>query len=369
MKNKFKGKWLISFFIAFFLILPIITNAQEQKIRVVVEGASIRLLPNMESEIILSPPIGNIFEVEKKVGEWYEIKYSSEIGVLITGYIHEMFIEVEKEAAKPKEEVIQEPVRPEPVYMPPKAARPRGKLMFSLKGGGIFVLIPELYSYDYSFPSRDETGTLSGSVYSDNAFSFEVGLGLFPIPYIELEGTVSLLSKGLNGSYGLELPSAYFYGLPASDEIDSDEMEVYPTFKKTILCFGLLIHPIVSGPIRVYFGGGGSYIIGNLELAEDIFFTETTNFSIPSHEITINEVTFVETDDLEDINLSKFGFYGKAGINFMATKNVGIYAEGKYILATKKIPHPLISAIDPDADEVEINLGGISFCLGFKLIF
>ena len=362
MKNKFKGKWLISFFIAFFLILPSITNAQEQKIRVVVEGASLRLQPNMESEIILSPPIGSTFEVEKKVGEWYEIKYSSEIGVLITGYIHEMFIEVEKEAAKPKDEVIQEPVRPQPIYEPPKAARPRGRPMFSLKGGGIFVLIPELYSYDYSFPSRSETGTISETVYSGNAFSFEVGLGFFLIPYIEFEGTVSFLSKGLNGSYGLELPSEYFYNLPASDE-----MEASPTLKKTILCFGLLIHPVTSGLIRPYFGGGGSYVTGNLELLEDIFFTETTNFLLPSHEITINEVEFVETDDLEEISLSKFGFYGKAGINFMATKNVGIYAEGKYIFAKTEILYPL-SDFDPD-EIVEIDLGGISFCLGIKLVF
>lgn len=362
MKNKFKGKWLISFLIAFFLILPSITNAQEQKIRVVVEGASLRLQPNMESEIILSPPVGNIFEVEKKVGKWYEIKFSSEIGVLITAYIHEMFIEVEKEAAKPKDEVIQEPVRPQPIYEPPKAARPRGKPMFSLKGGGIFILIPELYSYDYSFPSRGETATMSESVYSGNAFSFEVGLGFFLIPYIEFEGTVSFLSKGLNGSYGFELPSQYWFNLLASDE-----MEASPTLKKTILCLGLLIHPVTSGPIRPYFGGGGSYVIGNLEMVEDMTFSEIDSQLVRNHSITINEVQFVETDDLEEISLSKFGFYGKAGINFTATKNIGIYAEGKYIFAKKEILY-FLSDFDPD-EIVEIDLGGISFCLGIKLMF
>lgn len=362
MKDKFKGKWLISFFIAFFLILPSITNAQEQKIRVVVEGASLRLQPNMESEIILSPTVGSIFEVEKKVGEWYEIKYSSEIGVLITAYIHEMFIEVEKEAAKPKDKVIQEPVRPQPIYEPPKAARPRGKPTFSLKGGGIFVLIPELYSYDYSFPSRGEIGTISETVYSGNAFGFEVGLGFFPIPYIELEGTVSFLSKGLNGSYGVELPSSYWFNLLASGE-----MEAFPTLKKTILCFGLLIHPVTSGLIRPYFGGGGSYVTGNLEIVEDIIFLETDSIGVRNHSITIDEVQFIETDDVEEISLSKFGFYGKAGINYMTTKNIGIYAEGKYIFAKTEILY-LLSDFDPN-EIVEIDLGGISFSLGIKLMF
>ncbi len=364
MKNKFKGKWFISFIIAFFLILPSITNAKEQKIRVVVEGASIRLQPNIESEIILSPPRGSKFEVEKKEGEWYEIKYSSEIGVVITGYIHEMFIDVEKEAAKPKpkKEVIQEPVKPQPIYEPPRAARPRGKSTYSLKGGGVFVLIPELYSYDYSFPSRGETATISESVSSGNAFSFEVGLGFFLIPYIEFEGTVSFLSKGLDGSYGLQIPSAYWFNLLASGE-----MEALPILKETILCFGLLIHPVTSGPIRPYFGGGGSYIIGNLEIMEDMIFIETDSSVVRNHSITIDEVQLIETDDLEEISLSKFGFYGKAGIDFMATKNVGIYAEGKYIIAKTEILYPL-SDFDP-SEIVEIDLGGISFSFGIKLMF
>ncbi len=362
MKNTFKGKWLISFLIAFFLILPSITNAQEQKIRVVVDGASIRLQPDMESEIILSPPLGSVFEVEKKAGEWYEVKYTSEIGVLITGYIHEMFIEVEKEVAKPKDEVIQEPVRPQPIYEPPKAARPRGKPMYSLKGGGIFVLIPDLYSYEYSFASRAETATISEIVNSANAFSFEVGLGFFLIPNIEFEGTVSFLSKELTGLYGLEIPSAYWFNLLASDE-----MEALPTLKKTTLCFGLLIHPVTSGLIRPYFGGGGSYVIGNLEMVEDIIFLETDSSIVQDHSITIDEVQFVETNDIEEISLSKFGFYGKAGINFIMAKNIGIYAEGKYILAKKEVLYPLS---DFDTNEiVEINLGGISFCLGIKLMF
>jgi len=369
MKNNFKGKWLISFLIAFFLVLPTMTYAQKQKIKVVVEGTSIRLQPNMESEIALSPPVGSIFEVENKVGEWYEVKFSSEIGVLITGYIHEMFIEVEKEAVKPKEEVIKKPVKPEPVYQPPTAAPTSRRPWFSIKGGFIFALIPEVYSYEFSFPLYGETATISESVYSDNAFSFEFGLGFFPIRYLEIESTVTVLSKGHSGSYGLDWPSEYFTNLHASDEIESDEMEVYPTFNKTIFCIGLLVHPIVSGPVRVYFGGGGSYVTGNLELAEDISFTETTYFFPPSHEITINEVDFVETDDLEDISLSKFGFYGKAGVNFMVARIFGIYAEGKYIFAKTEIPHPLISSIDPNADEVEINLGGMSFCMGVKLIF
>ena len=362
MKNKLKGKWLISFLIAFFLILSSITNAQEQKIRVAAEGANIRLQPNMESEIILSPPLGSIFEVEKKVGEWYEIKYSFEIGVLITGYIHEMFIEGEKEAAKPKDEVIQKPVRPQPIYEPPKASRPRGKPMYNLKGGGIFFRIPEVYSYDYSFASRGETATISESVHSGNAFSFEVGLGYFLIPYIEFEGTVSFLSKALTGSYGLEIPSEYWFDLLAFGE-----MEALPTLKETIWCFGLLIHPVTSGLIRPYFGGGGSYVIGNLEMLDDMIFLETDSPFVLDHSITIDEVQLVETDDLEEISLSKFGFYGKAGIDFMTTRNIGIYAEGRYIFAKTEILYPL-SDFDPD-EIVEIDLGGISFSLGIKIMF
>ncbi|NQT79442.1 MAG: hypothetical protein HQ555_03490 [Candidatus Aminicenantes bacterium] len=365
MKNLLRVKVLISFIIAFLLIFPTITHAQKQKIKVMVRDASIRIQPNIDSEIILTPLVGSIFEVEKKIGEWYEIKFSSETGVLITGYIHELFVEVESEIVRPRQEIIPEPVKTEPEYQPQEEARPRGQSRVSLKGGGIFTLIPELYSFDYSFPYRGETFYMWDSVDKNNAFGYEVGLGIYPIPYIEFEGTVTIFSKELTGYYGIDLPSEYYFALSASDEV-----EAYPTFQKTTFCFGLLIHPVVTGSIRLYFGGGGSYVMGNLEMVDDIISSEIDEQLIPLHEVTITEVQFVETNDLEDVNLSKFGFYGKTGIDFMASENIALYIEGKYVFAkVKEVPYYMLSDLDPTAIIEEIDLGGIFFSIGLKLIF
>lgn len=365
MKNLLRVKVLFSFIVAFLLVSPTITHAQKQKIKVVARDASIRIQPNIDSDILLTPLVGSTFEVEKKIGEWYEIKFSSETGVLITGYIHEMFVEVESEIVRPRQEIIPEPVKTESEYQPPEEARAMGSSRVSLKGGGIFTLIPVLYSFDYSTPFRGETLYSWEDLEKNQAFGYEVGLGLYPIPYIEFEGTVTISSTELTGYYGIDIPSEFFFDLSAVDEV-----EAQPTFEKTTFCFGLLIHPVVTGSMRLYFGGGGCYVMGNLEMVDDIVITETTDFLVPSHEVTINEVQFVETNELEDINLSKFGFYGKAGIDFMASENIALYMEGKYVFAKlEEVPYHMFSDLDPTAIIDEIDLGGIFFCIGLKLIF
>lgn len=100
MKRRDKG--LISLMIIALFILPILVYAEKQMIEVVVENASIRSKPDVDSEIIKSEPLGSVFEVERKVGKWYEIKVLSRLGILIDGYIHEKYVKVIKEEVKAK---------------------------------------------------------------------------------------------------------------------------------------------------------------------------------------------------------------------------------------------------------------------------
>jgi hypothetical protein len=41
-----------------------------------------------------------VFEVREKVGEWYRVDFMSKVGVLVTGYIHEMFVEEDRGAGE-----------------------------------------------------------------------------------------------------------------------------------------------------------------------------------------------------------------------------------------------------------------------------
>jgi hypothetical protein len=73
------------------------TEAGTQKIRVAVEDATIRSAPDMTSRVIDTPAFGSVFDVREKVGEWYRVDYLSRVGVVVTGYVHEMFVEEERE--------------------------------------------------------------------------------------------------------------------------------------------------------------------------------------------------------------------------------------------------------------------------------
>ena len=344
MKNKLKGKAIISLTIVSLMILPTVMRAEKQKIKVVVEDASIRLEPDMTSEIIKKPSVGSVFEVEKKVGEWYEIRFPSEVGALITGYIHEMFVEVEeveKDISEVKRDVIPEP--------------PRKARIANIKVG-LLVHLTKGYDYEYSFTIFNETSTISDSVDNDKAFGFDAGIGIFMTKNIEITGSINYLSKTLTGDTGFSLPNKFLY-----DDIADDEMSSSPSLREIIFSFGINLHPVTSGMIRPYFGGGVSYVMGKMDLVEDINYVETF-YADATHSIEISSIDFIEED------IKKLGFNIVAGINFELANIIAFYGEGKYIIAKKEVPHPMISEFFEE-EMLDIDLGGISFRMGIKLLF
>lgn len=93
MKKVGRGKVSNTLIITFLLLLPTILYAQQEFIEVIAENASIRLKPNVNSEIVEQAPVGNIYEVSGKVGSWYQVKLIK-LGMEITGYIHERLVKV-----------------------------------------------------------------------------------------------------------------------------------------------------------------------------------------------------------------------------------------------------------------------------------
>jgi opacity protein-like surface antigen len=98
---------------------PVSAQTSTGKIKVSVENASLRDKPSLDAEIMEENiPLGTVFAIEKKAGDWYEVKFQSKMGVMITGYIHEMYVEVL--AAEPAAKPVAPKVEPPKSTTPPQ---------------------------------------------------------------------------------------------------------------------------------------------------------------------------------------------------------------------------------------------------------
>ncbi len=62
------------------------------RIKVIVDGASIKTTPDIEGQTLNREGLGTILNVQEKKGSWYKIQLESDEGI-VTGYIHEMLVE------------------------------------------------------------------------------------------------------------------------------------------------------------------------------------------------------------------------------------------------------------------------------------
>lgn len=74
-------------------LAPYSQEPQENKIRVIYEGAVLRLKPNSKSTVIKSLPIGATLDVVESIGEWVRVQLPPDKeGMVIEGYVHRSFI-------------------------------------------------------------------------------------------------------------------------------------------------------------------------------------------------------------------------------------------------------------------------------------
>lgn len=325
MKIKFNGKVFVSLIIVSLLVLPAFIQAEGQKIRVVAEDTNVRIKPDLRSDIIASPAVGTVFDVEKKIGEWYEIVFSSSAGISITAYVHEIYVEI----------VIEEEM-------------PLPNFFVSL--GGMYSSVQAGYNYTYKFSDYGSPATIYDSIENGSAVGFNIGFGFFVLPNIEITASADLCSTSLSGKYGYDLQDWYFPYDIAYTEVLTDAK-----FTKIIINFGANFHLITTGMIRPYVGGGISYIMGKIDLLD--IFSRTWGWDIDTFWTHMYDVsTTIES-------LNKLGFNVKAGINFAVSRNIFIFSEGRYIIAKKTVVHHFTN------ENIDIDLGGVSIIVGAKIGF
>jgi len=326
MKIRFMRSVFVCLIIVSLLILPAFIQAEDQKIRVVAEDTNVRIKPDLRSDIIASPAVGMVFDVERKIGEWYEIVFPSSAGISITGYVHEIYVEifVEEEEPLPK---------------------------FFISLSGMYSSVQAGYDYEYKFLDYWGTpATIYDSIENSSAVGFNIGFGFFVIPNIEITAGADLCFTSLSGKYGYDLQNWH----PPYD-IAYDEVLTDAKFTEIIFNFGANFHPITTGVIRPYVGGGISYIMAKMDLLDT--FNRDWGWDIYGFWVDLYDVLTTK----ESIN--KLGFNVKAGINFAVSRNIFIFSEGRYIIAKTTVVHHWVN------ENIDIDLGGISIIVGAKIGF
>ncbi len=93
---------LTGIFLFLFLILTL--QSATLKVKVTVDNASIKTTAEIFGDVIAIVSSGIILEVEEKQGEWYKVRLEKE-GSLISGFIHELFVEEVKLEELPEKKV------------------------------------------------------------------------------------------------------------------------------------------------------------------------------------------------------------------------------------------------------------------------
>ncbi|UCC38322.1 MAG: PEGA domain-containing protein [Candidatus Aminicenantes bacterium] len=101
-----KGLKRISVLNIFFLVFLLsVLEAAPIKVKVIADNASIKATPEIGGNTIAKVPLNTILEAELKEGEWYKVHMEKE-GLQISGYIHEMVVEVVQEEESPEKEEV-----------------------------------------------------------------------------------------------------------------------------------------------------------------------------------------------------------------------------------------------------------------------
>jgi hypothetical protein len=341
MKVKFYGRAVISLIIISLLILPTFLQAEKQKIRVVVMNASIRLQPNMESEVIDNPPVGSVFEVERKIGEWYEVRYQSKVGVMITAYIHEMLVELESAAPRPERKVTPQPRRevirrtpPSPPirHQPQRVRFP--KFEFILTGGyclGYSLTENLSYSYDWSYWLLDSV-TESGELAQKLSKPFGLGAA-FNILFTESLGIQLRFDYNTKSSFTDDSSSSYniiWEWFDRSSYSGEEEWTVEGDVSLLTISGNLIYRIPVSGMIVPSFSAGLTYFSGNMEA------DTTQGYALTWTEGDWQYIDYIYLPFTLDVSISGIGGNIGAGVDILFSPNAAFNIEARYFI-TKKI--------------------------------
>jgi opacity protein-like surface antigen len=181
------------------LLLAAGVLSAQTKIRVKDPNAVIRIEPADKGEIVQDKlAVGTVYTVERKTGDWYEIKYRSAIGVLLSGFIHQSQVE-EVAAEAPVQKTEPEPVQKAAVREEIAAPELGPGLELSLFGGLGMPQVKGTANYHDQWSGILYSVTENADISSQSKSSafFGAGLNYFFSANIGIGLNVGYLKSGL----------------------------------------------------------------------------------------------------------------------------------------------------------------------------
>ena len=123
------------------------------------------------------------------------------------------------------------------------------KVKFSIKTGGSLASISQGYDFSLSFDARDETGRLSETVPNvGSKFGFDIGLGIFPIPQLEVYASYSSCGGAALSDYSLTIPHFWYYDTSLNSKATVGKDAGNPIHTKLRMCTKKMGTPFFLSP-------------------------------------------------------------------------------------------------------------------------
>ena len=347
------------------VLSPVASSAGDQKVRVKVASANVRLKPALDAIVVGRARQGEVLAFEKKTGDWYLISLPpDEQGNVVTGFIHSSVVEevkaeeavpvVEekpKAEAKPEAKEVVPPTaveRPAKVRTEPVSARPAFK-RFYLRIGGGYGQNKSDFGANWGFDYFREQATVSEAYNLDaSGMAIDVGLGFLITPNIGLEASFIPASGKISGAFSAGFPHPFYFNQFRQAAWDAQDLK----YGANEINLNLLGRFPISSRFAVYLAAGGTYFLSaKIDSLSTLTYTEV---GYPYTSINV-------TPAYASYEKSTFGFNGGAGLDFFLTDMIAVNINGRYTAGTAKIA--------VEGATYDVKAGGIRATAGLKVAF
>jgi len=343
------------------------------KIKVIVENAPLRVKPAMDSEVLAEGvPLGTVFNIGNKIGEWYEVQYQSKMGVMITGYIHEIYTEVVPAEAKAAPAATSKTVPPAAsTYKLVRDTSHRVELSLGF-GLGFGSFLPEMtgYSFNEGPIGIYQNITQAGSI--GHKMKNPMGLGL-SVSYYFGGGFGLKLRADMNFKQTLETAkSEYVLNWtqvipPFGPNEETESWDVAGDMSLTTFSLDLVYKLDRTGMFQPYLNAGVSLFTGTANLSTTQGLGLTWAYAGTPY-IDYFDVPL----KIQGASLGSVGFNAGLGADIYFTPNIGLNLDAVYFLGKTldlvwtPVPGRYAANLNPgwEVDATQESLQKISESLG-----